>query len=133
MGFLLHALVPLELQSRYPTLWRPEARKDDKDIVYVPDSRFSVELKTSSHPSQIFGNRSYAQEQTGPGKSKSGYYLAVNFQKFGPHGAPRVGLIRFGWLDHTDWIGQRAETGQQARLRTESERAKLLTVYSSAG
>ncbi|MEH3102643.1 MAG: ScaI family restriction endonuclease [Sphingomonas phyllosphaerae] len=132
MGFLLHELIPLELQSRHAGEWRPEKAKDDKDLVYVPDPSLSVELKTSSHPSQIFGNRSYAQPQTGAGKSKDGYYLTVNFEKFGASGLPRLTLIRFGWLDHTDWIGQAAATGQQARVRPESDRAKLLRLYSNA-
>ncbi len=131
MGFLLHELIPLELASRYPDLWRPEKEKDDKDIVCIPDANLSVELKTSSHPSQIFGNRSYAQEPSGTGKSKSGYYLAVNFQKFSPPKQPHITLKRFGWLDHTDWIGQRAATGQQARLQPESDRGKLQRLYAS--
>jgi hypothetical protein len=82
MGFLLHELIPLELQSRYPDIWRPEKVKGDKEIVHIPNEHFSVEMKTSSHASQIFGNRSYAQEQVGKGKSKNGYYLTVNFEKF---------------------------------------------------
>lgn len=133
MGFLLHELIPLELQSRHPDEWRPEKLKSDKDLVYVPDPALSVELKTSSHAAQIFGNRSYAQPQDGAGKSKDGYYLTVNFEKFSTNGLPKVKLIRFGWLDHTDWIGQAAATGQQARIRPESDRAKLLRLYSSAG
>lgn len=133
MGFLLHELIPLELQSRHPGEWRPEELKSDKDLVYIPDPALSVELKTSSHAAQIFGNRSYAQPQDGAGKSKDGYYLTVNFEKFGTNGLPKVTLVRFGWLDHTDWIGQAAATGQQARIRPESDRAKLLRLYSSAG
>ncbi len=133
MGFLLHELIPLELQSRYPGQWRPEKTKLDKDLVYIPDPSLSVELKTSSHAAQIFGNRSYAQEQVGEGKPKNGYYLTVNFEKFSAVGLPKVTQIRFGWLDHTDWIGQAAATGQQARLRPESDRAKLLKLYNSAG
>lgn len=133
MGFLLHELIPLELQSRHPGQWRPEKAKIDKDLVYIPDTSLSVELKTSSHAAQIFGNRSYAQEQVGEGKPKNGYYLTVNFQKFSAVGLPVVTQIRFGWLDHTDWIGQASATGQQARLRPESDRAKLLKLYSNAG
>lgn len=133
MGFLLHELIPLELQSRHPGEWRPEELKSDKDLVYIPDPALSVELKTSSHATQIFGNRSYAQPQDGAGKSKDGYYLTVNFEKFSSNGLPKVTLVRFGWLDHTDWIGQAAATGQQARIRPESDRAKLLRLYSSAG
>lgn len=131
MGFLLHALIPLELSSRHCDLWRPELTKNDKDIVYIPNADFSIELKTSSHPSQIFGNRSYAQPGNGSGKSKSGFYLAVNFQKFTPNQQPHITLIRFGWLDHTDWVGQTAATGRQARVKPESDRAKLVRLYQS--
>jgi hypothetical protein len=130
MGFLLHELIPLELAARYPKKWRGERTSDDKDIVYIPDDRFSIEVKTSSNPSHIFGNRSYAQETGKDKKVKSGYCLAVNFQKF-PKGSgrPNVVLIRFGWLDSSDWVGQKAATGQQSRLRTEVEACKLLEIY----
>ncbi len=131
MGFFLHELIPLELADRQPKLWRPEKAKGDKDIVYVPDSKFSIEIKTSSHASQIFGNRSYAQEQTGQGKSKNGYYLAVNFTKFVGADPPKITKVRFGWLDHTDWLGQKAATGQQARVSPDSDRRKLITIYTS--
>jgi hypothetical protein len=114
MGFFLHELIPLELAARYPKKWRGERSAGDKDIVYIPNDRFSVEVKTSSNPSHIFGNRSYAQETTKNKKAKSGYYLAVNFQKFSASlKRPNILLVRFGWLDSTDWIGQKAATGQQ--------------------
>ena len=129
MGFLLHELVPLELSSRYPGIWRPEKLKNDKDIVYVPDDRMSVEIKTSSSAGSIFGNRSYAQETQGEGKTKSGYYLAINFGKFAGGTLPEIALIRFGWLDHVDWLGQRAASGQQARLSPAVEQGKLLSLY----
>jgi hypothetical protein len=129
MGFLLHELIPLEFQSRYPALWRGEKTSQDKDLVYIPDDRFSVEIKTSSQRG-IFGNRSYAQEGKAGKKSKSGYYLAINFDKFGTQGLhPRIRVIRFGWLDHTDWIGQKAATGQQASLSAATEQSKLIILY----
>lgn len=133
MAFFLHELIPLEFAAMYPKLWRPERSAGDKDLVYIPDNSFSVEVKTSSHPTQIFGNRSYAQERRETSKKdKSGYYLAINFDKFDDTSSkPMLRRIRFGWLDHTDWIGQKAATGQQARLSPEVERAKLLTLYEA--
>ena len=130
IAFFLHELVPLELTSRYPGIWRGEENASDKDVVYIPDEAFSMEIKTSSHASQIFGNRSYAQEGAKGKKSKSGYYLAVNFDK-STRGAPAPCLrrIRFGWLDHSDWYGQLAATGQQARLSSEVERGKLRLLF----
>lgn len=133
MGFFLHELIPLEFAVRYPKRWRGEHGAGEKDLVYIPDPDLSVEIKTSSHKTQVFGNRSYAQKASGSKKSKSGYYLAINFEKFGRHGSPRpeVTRIRFGWLDHTDWIGQAAATGQQAHLAPLSESRKLVTLYST--
>jgi hypothetical protein len=130
MGFLLHELIPLEFASRYPSLWRAETSAGDKDLVYVPDDKQSVEIKTSSHSSQIFGNRSYAQATQGSSKKgKSGFYIAINFGKFRKTGGrPEIRKVRFGWLDHSDWIGQTASTGQQARLPPDVDRAKLLTL-----
>jgi hypothetical protein len=130
VAFFLHELIPLELTSRYPGVWRGEESAADKDVVYVPDSAFSMEIKTSSHASQIFGNRSFAQQGSAGKKSKSGYYLAVNFDKSVKNAAaPRLRRIRFGWLDHGDWQGQAAATGQQARLSTEVERGKLRLLF----
>ena len=129
MGFFLEQLTALELATRHPDQWCAERSAKDKDLVYVPDADFSVEIKTSSHARQVFGNRSYAQEGNTSKKSKAGYYLAVNFQKFSASPKPQVILIRFGWLDHTDWIGQKAPTGQQARIKPQSEATKFLTLY----
>ncbi|MCO5055746.1 ScaI family restriction endonuclease [Thermomonas sp.] len=132
IGALLHELVPAEVVATHPKKWRREEEKDDKDIVCISDDKFSIELKTSSNATQIFGNRSYAQKPTGKSKSKDGYYLAVNFEQFLPgERAPRILLIRFGWLDHTDWIGQAAATGQQARLAPETYQLKFETLFTA--
>ena len=131
MGFFLHELIPLELAYRYPDLWRRDKASDEKDLVYLPDKRYSIEIKTSSSKNRIYGNRSYAQKSEDPKKSKSGYYLALNFEKFTPKNRGndlRLRLVRFGWLDHVDWQGQAAATGQQARLSREVEENKLLTL-----
>ena len=132
MGFLLHELIPLELSARHPELWRGDENSGEKDLVYIPKREFSLEIKTSSHKRQVFGNRSFAQVSTDSKKSKAGYYLAVNFEAFSKNRArPRIRRIRFGWLDHDDWVGQKAATGQQARIRPESESKKLLVLYES--
>ena len=130
MGFLLHELIPLELAGRYPTEWRGEQSGSDKDIVYIPADKFSIEVKTSSNGSQVYGNRSYAQATSNGKKAKSGYYLTVNFEactKAKP--APELSQIKFGWLDSSDWIGQKAETGQQSRLPPEVRTSKFITLY----
>jgi hypothetical protein len=130
LGFLLHELIPLEFQSRHPKDWRPEQTAADKDLVHLKEAKFSVEIKTSSSSSSIYGNRSFAQEGGSAKKDKSGYYLAINFgkcTKSTPN--PQITGIRFGWLDHSDWLGQKAATGQQARLAPEVESGKLLKIY----
>jgi len=45
MSFFLHELIALELARRYPRKWRPEKSARDKDVVYVPDERYSIEIK----------------------------------------------------------------------------------------
>jgi hypothetical protein len=132
VAFFLHELIPLDLSARHPGIWRGEETAADKDVVYVPDPSFSMEIKTSSHATQIFGNRSYAQQPTAGKKSKSGYYLAVNFDKLSKdQPLPQLRRIRFGWIDHTDWQGQKAATGQQARLPPEVERHKLRLLFEA--
>lgn len=130
IAFFLHELIPLELASRHPGVWRGEETAADKDVVFIPNPHYSLEIKTSSHASQIFGNRSYAQQGSTGKKSKSGFYLAINFEK-SIKGAEKARLrrIRFGWLDHSDWQGQTAATGQQARLSPEIEKGKLLLLF----
>jgi len=130
LGFFLHELIPLELQTRYPEVWRAESTASDKDLVHLGNPRLSVEIKTSSSSRSIYGNRSYAQETSFGKKDKSGYYLAVNFEKCErSNPKPCITAIRFGWLDHSDWLGQKAATGQQARLSAEVEAGKLLRLY----
>ncbi|HCE1391080.1 TPA: ScaI family restriction endonuclease [Vibrio parahaemolyticus] len=131
IGAILHELIPAELAARYPDEFRGEDSADDKDIVCMIDDFFSIELKTSSNPTKIFANRSYAQKPTTGKKSKDGYYIAINFEKFSKYNPePEVLNIRFGWLDHSDWRGQAASTGQQASLAPETYQLKFKTLYT---
>ena len=97
MGFFLHVLICLEITKLDPDVWRCEEKQSDKDIVNISNPKFSLEIKTSSHKTQIFGNRSYAQKSVSK-KSKDGYYLIVNFEKFTENKIPKIRMIRFGWL-----------------------------------
>lgn len=136
IGSFLHELIPMELHARFGTQWRGDTNASEKDLVFIPDDRFSAEIKTSSNVRRIFGNRSFGQKDTGAGKkSKDGYYIAVNFRGWERDGtqtgeAPGVGLIRMGWLDHVDWLAQTASSGQAAALPPTVENAQLLTIYS---
>lgn len=133
IGFLLHELIPVELAEAHPGEWRRERAKTEKDLVHIPDPRYSVEIKTSSHPASIFGNRSYAQLSASgklSSKARSGYFLTVNFRAAKTADEEgKITRIRFGWLDPTDWIGQKAQTGQQSRLTADADRSKLLQLY----
>ncbi|MEL3906892.1 MAG: ScaI family restriction endonuclease [Treponema sp.] len=131
MGFFLHEIIGQYIQADYSDSWRKEKTANDKDVVCITNPDYSLEIKTSSDKNKIFGNRSYAQEvKSGGKKSKSGYYLAINFEKFEETSdLPEIRLIRFGWLDHTDWIGQSSASGQQARLPNEVENGKLIVIY----
>ncbi len=138
MGTLLHELIPLEIETHTGGQWRAQRTAAEKDLLYVPDVRFSTEIKTSSDTSRIYANRSYGQEADTPGKkAKSGYYIAVNFDKWpvvetspAPEQIrPAIRAIRIGWIDHTDWIAQKAATGQQSSLPPLVENSQLLTFY----
>jgi hypothetical protein len=126
LGFFLHELIPVELAREEPG-WR-RGGGNEKDAEFDADPTVSFEIKTSSHARQIFGNRSYAQPAAPGTRSKSGYYLTVNFQSWAVAGSSRpvITRIRFGWLDHTDWVGQASATGQQAHLTADADRYKLI-------
>ncbi|MCC8087781.1 MAG: ScaI family restriction endonuclease [Rikenellaceae bacterium] len=132
MSFLLHELIPLYLSQNHPEEYKVGTLKTEKDIHCLKNCSMSIEIKGSSHPSQIFANRSYAQPQEGNVlKSKDGYYITVNFEKFEdvkPR-MPKILLIRFGYLEHSDWIAQKSATGQQARLSPLAYKYKLKQIY----
>lgn len=133
MSFLLHELVAHYLSLKHPGIYRVGVEKNEKDIHCITDDKLSIEIKGSSHPNQIFANRSYAQPQSGKGvKNKNGYYITINFQQFKDvkPDLPKILLIRFGYLEHTDWIAQSSATGQQARLGPDVYKFKLKEIYS---
>lgn len=134
MGNYLHELIPIMLERKFPNKWSRDIQKDDKDLVYLLDDYFSTEIKTSSNPNNIYGNASYGQEDSSnaSSKSKDGYYIGVNFEKFdqAPEGQmPRVRKIRIGWLDHSDWHSQSAASGQAATISPTVRDNKLLLIY----
>ena len=133
MGFLLHELIPLNLSKRHKGIWRRGEANVELDAHYIPNEKYSFEIKTSSSAKGIFGNRSYAQISKKATKRRHGYILAVNFKKFEDSvDEPNIGLIRFGWLDPTDWIGQRAQSGQQSRLTKEAKAYKLKILWDTS-
>lgn len=125
-GALLHDVIP-EYISKNINGFRKGIGKE-KDIVCEYNDFYSLELKTSSSEKFIYGNRSYAKSDSG--KSKSGYYLVINFEKIQGNN-PEILLIRMGWLNHSDWAEQESETGQQAALKKEAQEYKLITLYKA--
>ena len=111
---LFHDILPIYIERNVPN-WKKGTQAHEKDVVYMIDDKYSFEVKVSSSKNAIFGNRSYGQSSGDSKKSKDGYYLAVNIDKLSVDN-PNIRLIRFGWLNHTDWISQKAQTGQRSRL-----------------
>ena len=129
VGNFLHSMIPVVLEREYPSEWRKDDSRDEKDLLYLPNSRFDTEIKTSSQRG-IFANRSYAQPSAPGSKNKSGYYLAINFQKFGADQPASITMIRLGWLSHEDWIPQASPTGQQAYLSPITYQTKFVTAFT---
>jgi hypothetical protein len=127
VGYFFEVLLAKELESRFPQLWRGHESKDEKDLVYLPNPSLSVEIKTSGQFSfKVFGNRSYGQEaqkQSLVKKEKSGYYITMNFT------GRTMNLLRFGWIDASDWSPQAAPTGQMAGLRSAVYEYKLVRIH----
>jgi hypothetical protein len=121
LGTLIQRLMGAELAQRYPKKWRSEREKHDKDLVYIPHSAFSIEVKTSTHPREVFGNRSYTHGNGS--KSRQGYFLTINYNEKG------IRLIRFGWLLASEWKSQKSSSGQQARLLSSTYETSFIEVY----
>ena len=130
VGTILHNLIGLIISKKYPE-YKIGLVKEEKDIHNTINPNLSLEIKTSSSDNKIFANRSYGQPQsTDAKKNKNGYFLAVNFEKIeecNPN--PKIKLIRIAYLEHTDWIAQSANTGQQAHLSAQTYRLKFVTLY----
>lgn len=113
-----------------PGVWRG-GKATEKDLHNLEDESLSFELKMSGQSGfKVFGNRSYgfgADEKNGAKskKSKSGYYLIINYS--GRH----ITLIRFGWIDGQDWQAQKSQSGQMASLKQYVYDHKLVTIDGS--
>ncbi len=134
MGVLLHELIPILITEKFPDTWRRDIDKIDKDIVNIVNPEFSTEIKTSSDLYTIFGNASAGKENSSKKgkKKKSGYMLAINFEKFNPQKPeykPQILKIRMGWLDQDDWHSQKEKSGQQAKITPKTRDSKLLLIY----
>lgn len=126
IGYFFQKLFTHELSNRYPTKWRGERNKEDKDIVYIENDFFSTEMKSSGQMGyKIFGNRSYNKESQNTDnslKNKSSYYITINFS------GKILTLIRLGWIDQDDWTSQASENGQAATLNQDTYKYKLIEI-----
>lgn len=133
LGFFLEEIITQKIHRLDPETWVPDPTGYSKDLENVVAPEFSVEIKTSSSLKNIYGNRSYGQRGFSAKESKDGYYLAVNFEQFDKKNPllkrPEIRLIRFGYLNYTDWSSQASSTGQQARIPARIESVKLLPIY----
>lgn len=126
VGYMFEVLFTREIERAFPGKWRRGSAGNEKDLVCLSDKTKSVEIKTSGQKAfRIYGNRSYAQKGSGTRdakKAKSGFYITVNFL------GQTVTLLRFGWIDNSDWKPQQAPTGQMAGLGEAVYRYKLLEI-----
>ena len=136
MGFFLETLIAKRFEKLNGGMWVSDQTGFAKDITNLKDDSLSIEIKTSSSKGHIYGNRSYANSGATSKKNKDSFYLAINFDKFNKANfdkgmliKPAINLIRFGYLKSSDWSGQTAPSGQQARLASEIEKGKLLELW----
>lgn len=125
VGYFFEKLFSKELATRLPGQWRG-GKGSEKDLHCITDESMSVEMKSSGQLGyKIFGNRSYGQKvenEDAAKKDKSGYYITINF-----HGQ-QLTLLRFGWIDASDWQAQKSATGQMAGLGDEVYQFKLIRI-----
>lgn len=146
MSSILHELIPYNLAKSVGSDYRVGVSKTDKDIVYEPNTKYSIEVKASSSANDIFANRSYGQPSLDSDtKDKNGYYIGVNFEKFQSNDEeeyrkveldstgniiyPKITQIKFGYIEHSDWISQTSAKGQQARLSPIAKSSKMIKLY----
>ncbi|WP_426281836.1 ScaI family restriction endonuclease [Lysobacter soli] len=125
VGYLFEKLFSKELARRLPDDW-VGGTGSQKDVHCLTDASMSIELKSSGQLGyKVYGNRSYGQqiENADAGKKdKSGYYITINFN------GRTLTLLRFGWIDATDWQAQSAQTGQMAGLPDVVYKHKLVPI-----
>lgn len=122
---ILHELIV----ARFSKLegYREGLAKHDKDIEYIRNKQFSIEVKTSSNPDRIAGNRMTAGLVSY--SDPSGYYLCINFDPYlkNKEQVPQLRKIRFGWIDAKKWKPQTGK-GQASTLSAETLR-RLNTLF----
>ena len=126
VGKFFQELMALELHSKDPRWRHPLAPRSPKDPDFVfADPSQSFELKMSGQVGgrAVFGNRCSAAGIASPeGKSRDGWLLTINYSD------TRINIVRFGFISGSDWIGQKAATGNASRLHRDVYTTKLKIV-----
>ncbi|ERT09825.1 scaI restriction endonuclease family protein [Lyngbya aestuarii BL J] len=131
IGVILERLIAVRL-AHQNSGWRGGQTKSEKDIVCTFNDRYSFEIKTSSSKNSFYGNRSTGYRSDNRLKSRTGYYLIINYKLPKEDNLERkIWKIRFGWIDDQDWVGQNKPTGQQASIASKIAGLKLVTIKSS--
>ncbi len=128
IGNFFQKIFTHQLENKFKDDWRGDSYKKDKDLVYIKDINFSVEMKSSGQPGyELYGNRctSLDVNKKSSGKDKSGYYITVNFI------GDKLTLLRFGWIDNDDWQPQKSPTGHAATLDKDVYKYKLIDINGS--
>ena len=127
-GIILERLIAVNLANQ-DTRWRGGQTKQEKDIVCTFNERYCFEIKTSSTKAGLYGNRSTGHKSSNRQKHRTGYYLVINYKIPKEEDKSRkIWLIRFGWIDDEDWVGQKKPTGQQASVGANLSNLKLVTL-----
>lgn len=125
VGYFFEKLFAKQLSIELLKVW-VGGKGSQKDLHCITDESKSVEMKSSGQLGyKIYGNRSYGQElenEEAGKKDKSGYYITINFY------GRTLTLLRFGWIDGTDWVPQKSPTGQMAGLGDDVYRHKLVSI-----
>ncbi|MDY6897134.1 MAG: ScaI family restriction endonuclease [Cyanobacteriota bacterium] len=131
IGIILERLIAVRL-ANLNSNWRGSQAKSEKDIVCTFNDRYSFEIKTSSSKNSFYGNRSTGYRSDNRLKSRTGYYLIINYKLPKEDDLERkIWKIRFGWIDDEDWVGQNKPTGQQASIGSRIASLKLVTLKSN--
>ena len=126
-GVIIDKLIGTIIIKEKGNEWKSGDKKSEKDVVNTLNDKYSFEIKTSSSKSGIFGNRSMGHRSEKKIKSRSGYYLVINYKlPKEDDKSLEIYKIRFGWIDDEDWKGQASPTGQQSTISKECKDLKLI-------
>lgn len=121
VGKMFQELLGRELRAADPR-WQTPRGFRDPDFLFDDEA---VELKLCGQPGKrvVFGNRCSSHGHAAPhGKSRDTWVLTINYSD------ARLNLIRLGRVSASDWIGQKASSGNASRLCREAYETKLAVV-----